>query len=485
MKKAFNVILTIAVFSLLHIAPTSCASTGTANSVTNADLCYTKPYLLTLNPGSEMNICWLTKDSSQGSVEYGETSSLRQKANAVQHEIKGIKTSATANGYDPDPAKNPDLKVFQQIVTLKNLKPNTTYYYRTTTKTGGSNETTKVYHFKTAPSAGGDFTFALLSDLQQKAEILETVKQIGQNKPNFIIYGGDLQNTPWKAGEWFPVEGCFAVEEEKGKEWFTAMQQEDDGAELFQYAPIFITPGNHEVDDQRIFFDKEMAVRGNWSMSIYMQLFRPLYPAQEYQPNGTHWYSVNYGDLHIANISVFRWQAWDGFEQPGWIMFDDISRNSRQVQWLENDLSGSSAKYKWVNMHWHMLNRGEDGHFPLSKPVVNGNTVTYPEGDLAYTVLKPLYERYSVVGVNYGHSHVYERYLINGVNYIEAASIGNNYRGADDPLHPSGIEPIIERNDIRSFMILARDSSGIHAKGIAASGPTKSRAFDNFTIVAR
>lgn len=460
---------------------------GTAGAITvsaaDTDITYTKPYLLTLDPDSEIDICWLTSGDGEGSIEIGETDALGKTVKATQYKIKGMRTSAKADGYDDEPSKNPELDVYQQIATVKNLKPDTTYYYRATTTVDGKTETTKTYNFKTAPEKGGDFTFALLSDLQMKAESPATVKQIGQSKPDFIIYEGDMGNTPWKAGEWFDLDNCFVKPEEDGKTWFEIMQQEEDGAELLQYTPIFTVPGNHEVDDQRVFSDKERAAKNDdWSLSIYMQLFRPLYPEQEYTKGGKHWYSVDYGDLHISNISCFRWQAWDGFEAPGWAMFDDISKDSAQVKWLENDLASTDAKYKWINMHWHMLNRGEDGYYPVSEPVIKGDKAEYPNGDYAYDVLKPIYEKYGVDAVSFGHSHVYERYLINGVNYIEAASIGNNYRGEEDPYHPSGNKPVFEKNDIRSFMLLTKNDAGISAKGIAASGNTKGQTFDEFYV---
>lgn len=450
----------------------------------NTDITYTKPYLLTPDPDSEMNICWLTTGDGEGSIEIGETESLGQTVEAKQYKINGMRTSLNADGYDEVPENNPELDVYQQIATVKDLKPGTTYYYRATTIIDGKTETTKIYNFQTAPEKDGDFTFALLSDLQLKQESPATVKQIGENKPDFIIYEGDTVNTPWKAGEWFDLENCFTVPEEDGKTWFEMMQQEEDGAELFQYTPIFPVPGNHEIDDQRIFTDKEMATTqaDDWTMAIYMQIFRPLYPDQEYGKGGTHWYSVDYGDLHISNISCLRYQAWSGFEAPGWIMFDDISPDSEQVKWLENDLASTDAQYKWVNMHWHMLNRGEDGYYPVSEPVIDGDEATYPNGDYCYDVLKPIYEKYGVDAVSFGHSHVYERYLINGVNYIEAASIGNNYRNDDDPYHPSGNMPIIEKNKIRSFMLLSKTSDGIYARGIAASGETKGQTFDEFYV---
>ena len=312
-------------FLLAGLVLTCVDTTITANAAPDNDVTYTEPYLLTLDPDSEMNICWLTYGNGNASIEIGETDALGQTITAQEYQIRGLRTSATMEGYDDEPLNNPELTVYQQIAT-------------------------------------------------------------------------------------------------------------------------------------------------------------PLYPEQEYTKGGKHWYSVDYGDLHISNISCFRWQNWDGFEAPGWAMFDDISPNSAQVNWLMNDLASTDAKYKWVNMHWHMLNRGEDGYYPVSQPVIDGNKATYPEGDYAYNVLKPIYEMYNVDAVSFGHSHVYERYLINGVNYIEAASIGNNYRDVDDPYHPSGNLPIAEKNDIRSFMLLTKNENGILAQGIAASGDTKGQVFDAFYV---
>jgi hypothetical protein len=221
-----------------------------------------------------------------------------------------------------------------------------------------------------------------------------------------------------------------------------------------------------------------------------MQLFRPLYPEQEHGVNGKRWYSVNYGDLHITSLNVHRWQSWDGFDYPGWITKDDISPDSPQVQWLNQDLSSATQKYKWVVMHWHMLNRGDDAWFPVSKAVAdpkNPEKAIYPEGDYCWDVLRPLYEQHQVNAVNFGHSHVYERYLINGVNYIEAASIGNNYRATNDPYHPSGHMPVMEENAFRSVMVVRVDENGMNARGIQASVEANGvgyigRVFDTFSI---
>jgi hypothetical protein len=454
-------------------------------------LTYTDPYLVSLNPATEMNVIWLTKEPCEGIVEYGTTPDMGNTVNTVRYEIKGIRKSATPEGYDPIPENNPDLPVYQLMAKLNGLKPGTVVYYKVTTKKGNDAESGKRYFFKTAPEAGSDFDFALVSDMQQKVKTKETLFFLGLQHKDFLLFAGDLMNTPWKAGEWFSVDGCYQVPGEDDRAFFDAFQQDDSNCQLMQYMPVFYCAGNHEVDDQRVCTDKAIATDDSkWSWSVYMQLFRPLYPDQEYGVNGRHWYSANYGDMHITSINVHRWQAWDGFEEPGWITKDDIAPDSKQVKWLKEDLSNAKTKYKWVMMHWHMMNRGIDGYIPVSVPVPDKNDpgkVTYPDGDYCYDVLRPLFEANGVNAVNYGHSHVYERYLLNGVNYIEAASIGNNYRETNDPYHPSGIHPLIELNDFRTFMLVHVGKDNMTATGMQASLEDNNigyigRIFDTFTI---
>ena len=485
MKRTLGILVALMALVALMSVPAA------AETVEPASPVYTDPYMVTLEPSTEMNILWLTKEACEGYVEYGPTPALGNRAEATLYSIDGLRTSATAEGYDPIPENNPELEVYQLIADLKDLEPGSVVYYRVTTVLNGEEYPGNRYFFKTAPKEGGEFDFALLSDMQLKVKTKETVKFLGQQDKDFILFAGDLSNTPWKASEWFDVEGCYQTPGEEDRSFFTCLQQSDENCHLMQYMPIFFCPGNHEADDQRVFTDKEMAVDdANWSWKVYMQLFRPLYPEQEYGVGGKRWYSVDYGDLHISSLSVARWQSWDGFEYPGWITKDDISPDSAQVQWLVDDLSGSDARYKWVVMHWHMLNRGEDGYYPVSTAVADPEDPTkaiYPDGDYCWDLLRPIYEAYNVDAVNFGHSHVYERYQINGVNYIEAASIGNNYRGTADPYHPSGNLPVVEENNFRSIMLVHVGDDGMTAKGVQASVEDNGigyigRVFDTFVI---
>lgn len=69
---------------------------------TDTNITYTEPYLLTLDPDSEMEICWLTSGSGEGSIEIGETADLGRNVPAQQYRINGLRTSAKADGYDDE-----------------------------------------------------------------------------------------------------------------------------------------------------------------------------------------------------------------------------------------------------------------------------------------------------------------------------------------------------------------------------------------------
>lgn len=85
-----------------------------------------------------------------------------------------------------------------------------------------------------------------------------------------------------------------------------------------------------------------------------------LYPEQKAEYGGKHWYSANWGDMHISSIAAMRWCAWDAEEAPGWPMFESLTADSEQIKWFKDDLANCEKPYKWVVMHFHMMNRGED-----------------------------------------------------------------------------------------------------------------------------
>lgn len=435
----------------------------------------TEPYLLTLDPAHEMQVVWIQRSPQPGEVEYGSSHVLGRCVQAQCYPLTGLRLPASEQGYAPDPEDNPLMELWQCVATIRGLQPGTRVFYRCTC----DNYTTRVYDFHTAPLSGEPFRFAQMSDLQGFLPCDESAYQIGRMHPDFILFSGDMAYYSWRADQWFDLEEPWQGEESRRRAFFPCMQQQG-GARLMQYCPVFVCPGNHEVDDFRVGTDPEFAVQDDkWTYSIFMQLFRPLYPEMDASIRGKRWYSVDYSDLHLVSLNIWRWSAWGAETAPGWRLMDEIAPDSPQIRWLTEDLSQSKAKFKWVIEHWHLLNKGDDVQYNLCQPHVDeAGVVTYPH-DYGQNLMA-IFEKHGVNAVSYGHSHVYERYFCRGVHYIEAAFLGICYRGEDHRLHPSGLEPLVEDNSRCSFLMVHRNGEGLVGVGMYLDDPPVE--FDRYTI---
>lgn len=421
----------------------------------------TEPYLLTLYPSSEMNIVWIISEEESCFVEYGSTSELGSRKEAVCHRIDGFKKLVS---YDT-PEKTEDVSVYQYIAKIDGLLPGETVYYRCVY---GENYT-DTYFFHTAPENGEPYRFAQISDLQALSDCHRTVHKIGTFHPDFILYSGDCVYNTRSYDEWFYTDN--PDKEFVSKAFFPCMQQRD-GARLMQYAPMFVCPGNHEPDDRPAKNGVPISeAAAYWNYSIFMQLFRPLYTDGNYGGDGKRWYSVDYSDMHITSLSINRQQYRDDKGRDVFLLLDDITPDSPQIKWLENDLGGTKAKFKWIIQHFHILNRAWDAQFNLSEPVINEKGgVEYPYDRGA--MLIDIFSGHKVNAVTYGHSHVYERYFTKGTHYIEAAYLSITFARENSPAHPSGLLPVFEDNSKRSFVIFDRKDGGIFARGFYADDLT-------------
>ena len=423
----------------------------------------TQPYLLTRNPSSEMNIVWILSEPTDAYVEFGSTKDLGNRIEANCYEISGFRLPLDDGTYGEDPDAHAIVSVWQYIVTITNLSPATVVYYRCCY----GNDCTKTFDFHTAPTAGTDFRFAQISDLQALPNCHETVHNIGCFHPDFILFSGDAAYTTWRLDQWFDLHGNGQDEEARKRAFFPCMQQEN-GARLMQYAPLFFCPGNHEPNHMKC--GRGIPIeesRSLWNWSIFMQLFRPLYPDPDTSINGVRWYSVNYADLHIVSLSINRLGHVNEYGKCGYLLVDSIEPGSRQLQWLKNDLERDRSKFKWVITHFHILSKAWDAKFNLCAPVIdNEGNATYPNDHGG--MLIDIFSEYKVNAVSYGHSHVYERYFTKGTHYIEAAYLSITYAGSHDEPHPSGNLPVVEDNSRRSFVILERKAGGLFASGYYA-----------------
>ena len=133
--------------------------------------------------------------------------------------------------------------------------------------------------------------------------------------------------------------------------------------EALSKIPVLGARGNHE-DDVRVY-----------------QKYWP-YPYE----SGGFYYAFGYGPVHISVID----------------QYSDYSPSSEQYRWLENTLSLSDKKWKFILLH---------------EP---GFSAEGSHGDNFYveTIIHPLCRKYGVSGVFAGHNHFYAHCIIDGVHHL-------------------------------------------------------------------
>ena len=131
--------------------------------------------------------------------------------------------------------------------------------------------------------------------------------------------------------------------------------------QFMKHYPIYSVPGNHEHD-------------------AYLYYQYMANPDPEYR------YTFNYGNIQFFMIDTDR----------------DVSPGSPQYTWLENQLAKSTSHWK-IAMHHHPPYSSEENDYG------DVNFEKSEEGDLDTRQLVPLYEKYGVDLVIFGHIHAYER----------------------------------------------------------------------------
>lgn len=125
--------------------------------------------------------------------------------------------------------------------------------------------------------------------------------------------------------------------------------------------PIVAAPGNHD------YYGK-----GKWN-------FRKLFP-YEYPSRSELYHSMDYGPASLIFLDFHT-------ENP------DIGKN--QLIWLEEELAKSQRNKKWTFVFFHGT-------------LISSETGTFDEQ--AHRSLIPLFDRYSVDAVFFGHTHMYEHW---------------------------------------------------------------------------
>ncbi|MCX6631468.1 MAG: metallophosphoesterase family protein [Candidatus Solibacter sp.] len=264
-------------------------------------------------------------------------------------------------------------------VQLTALAPASLYYYRVTVRdTEGKEITSGDLTLRTASPRGEPITFAVLGDTEARPHVNDRIaKLIWDQRPHFAINLGDLTDggTKSRKPDW-------------NLEYFLAFTQ------LHSRVPVFAVPGNGEWGDRELYWYQQ-----------YMA-------APVDQGNAPGYYAFSFGDADFFMLDSNPRET-------------DFKPGGAQYQWLEQQLSRSTARWKFVCHHHPVYTSSARGSF-------SGKTA--PPVDEAALPVTALYDRYGVDMAFAGHIHHYERsYPVkagrlgpDGVVYVTSGGGGGN-----------------------------------------------------------
>jgi hypothetical protein len=230
-------------------------------------------------------------------------------------------------------------------IRVEGLKPQTPYHYVVeATDDRGRTIRSPLLTFQTANHPETPFAFGVLADTQENPRVCKILSDLlWMQRPNFVIIPGDLVDTGPNKRQWV-------------EEFFPGMQP------LASRVAFFPVLGNHEQNAAHYY--------------NYMSL-----------PDPEYYYTFHYGNAQF-------------------FMLDSNKRcdeASEQYKWLEQQLTDSTAIWKFVSYHHPSYSSDEDDYGDMWK----GERSTL--GDERIRPLVTLYDRYGVDIVWNGHIHSYER----------------------------------------------------------------------------
>ncbi|MHA1820823.1 MAG: metallophosphoesterase [Promethearchaeota archaeon] len=243
---------------------------------------------------------------------------------------------------------------FVHHVYLNNLEPNTTYYYKIYEKFENEHildNSENIFNFTTAASDASYFKFAFIGDMQPTDDLMI--------KHNKLVTKG-LLNKDFK---FICQLGDMADSGANLEDWHRLFESY---SLIASHVPGVQTIGNHD-----------------WAGSGGSSNWGELFPQPYVNPKKGRYFSFNYHNVHIISL--------DNFERT-------YSMSEEQINWLINDLQKAQAEGKeWIFVMFHLtlITVSTSGHYyDLEKQLV------------------PIFDKYGVDFVFFGHDHDYQHYNV-------------------------------------------------------------------------
>lgn len=282
------------------------------------------------DPKTTVAAQWRTATSiKDGAVQYREAGSP-----GTQAEVGATYTLLADKMITNDPENH------RFSATMATLKPATRYEYRVGSKE--KDHWSAWTEFTTAPAEPGGFSFGYMGDPQLGLDYWgQLVRASYERHPNaaFYVIAGDLVNAGKYRNEW---DSLFKA-----------------GAGVFDRRPLVPVLGNHDYSSLP-------------SPENYLKLFTlPENGPKDFPKE--HDYAFTYGNALFVIL--------DANQDPG-----------RQAAWLEEQLKGSSATWKFVSYHQPAYSSAKNRDNPEVREVWGA-----------------LFDKYHVDIALQGHDHAYLR----------------------------------------------------------------------------
>ncbi len=330
------------------------------------------------------------------------------------------------------------ISYYPEEIVMRNLLPNTRYYYRLRYRPVGNTLFTASpeYSFMTQRAPGSSFTFTIEADehLYDKKGVDNmynvTLANEAADNPDFLFSLGDIfgDDHMWEtitAGELDTLHRDYRPF--LGK--------------ICHSIPFFIALGNHE--GERKFYMTRPAPPNN--LGINGTLARKKYypnpfPNSFYSGNNTiegygiekpeNYYAWSWGDALFVVLDPYRYDSRaDTSNKPqGW----DWTLGVPQYLWLKSTLENSNAKYKFVFAH-HVRGEGRGGitnaiqcEWGGYQRIANGTQTTgsgytFPTNrPTSEGWTKPIHQLFKDNKVNIffqGHDHVFAHEVLDSITY--------------------------------------------------------------------
>ena len=273
---------------------------------------------------------------------------------------------------------HPSVTFFHHVV-IHQLQPSTTYYWQVTSP---ADVNSSVLSFTTAPKVGENkpFTVSINGDMGLGNE---------DNSQQLLRRWTDRIDLFWHVGDLSYADDYQALNttyEAAQEAWMDRM----DG--VWSERPYMFCPGNHETSCNE--GTPDVCTDGQQNFTSYRERFRM--PARESGAVNNMWFSFDYGLVHF--ISVDTEVDYPGSpEGPGTLL--NSGPFGDQLAWLEADLKKAVANRATVP--WILA----AGH----RPYYSSNLEYQGMWPPSQQWFEPLFVKYGVDIVYWGHIHWYER----------------------------------------------------------------------------